>query len=358
MKDYYEVLGISQDASQDDIKKAYRKLAHKYHPDKGGDEKKFKEINEAYQSLSNKEKRNQYDRFGRTSDQSEGFDPGQGGFDFGQGFGGQGMEFDLGDIMDQMFGFGGQRQKKTNIKRGRDIEVELDLDLKDILVGKEREITLDKMITCSRCKGTGGEPGSKIKECFSCRGTGQVQQIQRTPFGSFTRNSICPECQGEGNKPEKLCNVCKGEGRIKGRETIKIFIPAGTDTNQILKVEGKGEAGRRNGKSGDLYLRIRIKPNTQFKRHGDDLHVRVNISFSQAVLGGEVEIPTLQGPSLLLNVPSGTESGKVLRISGKGIQRFSGHGKGNMYVELIVKIPSKLTKNQKELLEKLKEEGI
>ncbi|MFH1582147.1 MAG: molecular chaperone DnaJ [bacterium] len=361
MKDYYEVLGVSRDASQDDVKKAYRKLAHKYHPDKGGDEKKFKEINEAYQTLSNQEKRTQYDRFGRAFDESAGFDPGQGGFDFGfgQGFGNQGMEFDfdLGDMMEQMFGFGG-RQKKRDVKKGGDIEVELTLDLKDILAGKEREITLDKIVSCSRCKGTGGDPGSKIKECFSCRGTGQVQQIKKTPFGSFTRVSICPECQGEGNRPEKLCNVCKGEGRIKEREAIKIFIPAGVDTNQIIKVEEKGEAGRRGGKSGDLYVRIYIKPSPRFKRHGDDLYTTADISFVQASLGDEIEVPTLEGTSILLNVSSGTESGKVLRISGKGIPKFSGYGKGNMYVELIVRIPKKITKNQKELLEKLKKEGI
>lgn len=358
MKDYYELLGVSRDASQDDIKKAYRKLAHKYHPDKGGDEKKFKEISEAYQSLSNKEKRDQYDRFDSRSDQPSGFDPRQGGFDFTQGFGEQEMEFDFGDIMEQMFGFGGRRQKSKDIKRGRDIEVELNLELRDVLIGKEREITLDKMVSCSRCKGTGGEPGSKIKECFSCRGVGQVQQIKRTPFGSFTSVTTCPECQGEGNKPEKLCNVCKGEGRINKRETIKIFIPAGVDTNQILKVEGKGEAGKRGGKPGDLYLRVHIKSNPHFKRQGDDLYTRANISFAQAALGDEIEISTLEGTSFLLKIPNGTESGKVLRISGKGIQKFSGYGKGNMYVELIVKIPSKLTRNQRELLEKLKEEGI
>jgi len=356
-KDYYQILGISREASQDEIKKAYRKLAHKYHPDKGGDEKKFKEINEAYQVLSDKEKKAQYDRFGRVFE--GGFEP---GFDFNWAWGKPGEDFDfdfgdLGDMVEEMFGFGGPRRKK-DLKRGKDIEIDLEIPLEDTLKGKEKEITLAKMISCSRCQGTGAEPGTPINECFSCRGTGQVQQIKKTFFGSFTRYITCPECGGEGYRPEKPCNVCKGEGRVRGEEDIKIFIPAGVDTNQAIKIEGKGEAGKRAGKPGDLYCRIFVKKHPLFKRKGDDLYISCPISFSQAALGDEIEVSTLEGAKLLLKVPSGTESGKILRISGKGIPHFSGYGKGDMYVELIVKTPKRLTKEQKKLLDQLRKEGL
>jgi len=358
-KDYYQILGVSRDATVNEIKKAYYKLAHKYHPDKGGDEKKFKEINEAYQTLSNKEKRAQYDKFGRVFEEGAGFEP---GFDFGSAFGRQGMDFefdfgDLSDLMEDFFGFGGVSQKR-DFKRGKDIEVEMEISLEDILKGREKEIVLEKYISCLRCQGIGAEPGTRVKECFSCRGTGWVQQIKRTPFGSFTRSTTCPECGGEGLRPEKPCNVCKGEGRIKGKEEIKVFIPAGVDTNQVIKVEGKGDAGKRAGKSGNLYVRIFVKPHSVFKRKGDDLYIKVPISLTQAALGGEAEISTLEGTKILLKVPTGTESGKVLKISGKGVPRFSGYGRGNMYVELVLRTPKKLTKNQKELLERLKEEGL
>ena len=256
MADYYQILGISKGSSQDDIKKAYRKLAHKYHPDKGGDEKKFKEINEAYQILSDKEKRGQYDRFGRVFEGGSGSNQ---GFDFGS-FGNQGFDFDfdfgdLGEVMEDFFGFGGPKGKR-DVKKGRDIEIELTLPLEEILRGREKEISLEKFVACSRCQGVGAEPGTQVRECFSCRGSGQVQQIKRTPFGSFTRVTVCPECGGEGFKPEKPCNVCRGEGRIKKEEKIRIFVPAGVDTNQVIKIEGKGEAGKRGGKAGDLYIRI------------------------------------------------------------------------------------------------------
>lgn len=356
MKDYYQILGVSRGASQEEIKKAYYKLAHKYHPDKGGDEKKFKEINEAYQVLSDKEKRAQYDKFGRVF---EGAEP---GFDFQWAWGRPGMDFefdfeDLGEMMEEMFGFGMPRRKK-DLKRGKDIEIDIEIPLEETLRGREKVVTLYKYITCSRCQGTGAEPGTKISECFSCRGSGEVQQIKKTFFGSFTRYTICPECGGEGYRPEKPCNVCQGEGRIKGDEDIKIWIPAGVDTNQVIKVERKGDAGRKGGKAGDLYVRVFVKKHPVFERKGDDLYVSIPISFTQAVLGDEIEVPTLEGKTILLKVPSGTESGKILRISGKGVPHFSGYGRGNLYVELIVKTPKKLTKKQKELLEKLKEEGI
>ena len=365
-KDYYQILGVSKDASQEDIKKSFRNLAHKHHPDKGGDEKKFKEINEAYQILSNKEKREQYDRFGTVF---EGGMPGGGeqGFDFNWAWGGRpgeegfGTNFEdlggLGDIMEEFFGFGGKRKKK-DLKKGKDIQIDIEIPLEETLKGQEKEIKLYKTIKCERCQGTGAEPGSKVKECFSCRGTGEVQQIKRTFFGTITQFTVCPECKGEGNKPEKLCNVCRGEGKIKGEEKIKIWIPAGVDTNQIIKVEGRGEAGKRGGKAGSLYVRIFIKKHSLFQRKGDDLYISVPISFSQAALGDEIEVPTLSGTKILLKVPDGIESGKVLRISDKGIPNFSGYGRGNLYVELIIKTPKKLTKKQKELLEKLKEEGL
>lgn len=371
MKDYYEILGISKNASPEEIKKAYYKLAHKYHPDKGGEEKKFKEINEAYQVLSDKEKRNQYDRYGRVFEGvPSGAEP---GFDFTWAWARPGFDFDfgafddLGEMVEEIFGFSGTpTRRKRDLKRGKDIKISLLISLEETLKNQEKEILLFKMISCSRCQGSGAEPGTKVKECFSCRGTGQVQEIKRSFFGSFTRYTICPECKGEGKKPEKPCNVCQGEGRIKGEEKINIFIPAGVDSNQVIKVPGKGDAGQKGGKSGDLYLRISIKPHPVFERRGDDLYLQVPISFSQAALGDEIEIETLDGSissprggkKISLKIPDGTESGKILRISGKGIPRFSNYGRGNLYVELIVKTPKKLTKKQKELLERLKEEGI
>lgn len=361
-KDYYNILGVSHDASAEEIRKAYHKLAHKHHPDKGGNEKKFKEINEAYQILSNKEKKAQYDRFGRVS---EGGEPGfsaSSGFNWAWGKSpgeGPNIDFDFGNLS-EMFEdfFGGRRVRKKDFKRGKDIKIDIEIPLEETLKTTNKQIILFKKISCSRCQGKGAEPGTLLNECFSCRGAGQVQQIKRTFLGSFTRWGVCPECGGEGQKPEKPCNVCKGEGRIKGKEEIEIFVPAGIDSNQIIKAAGKGEAGKKGGKSGDLYARILIKEHPVFKRIGDDLFVSASISFSQAALGDEIEVSTLERTKFLLKIPSGLESGKVLKISGKGVPRFSGFGRGSLYVELIVKTPKQLTKEQKELLKKLQEEGL
>lgn len=368
MKNYYQILGIPRNASYEEIKKAYRKLAHKYHPDKGGDEKKFKEINEAYQILSDKEKKAQYDRFGRVFEGMPG--SGGAGSDFQWAWGKFGEDFDinqakdfdfglgdLGEMFEEVFGFGATSRRK-DFKKGKDIEVDIEIPLEVTFNGRHQEISLQKMVSCGRCQGSGAEPATPVNECFSCRGTGEVQQIKRTFFGSFTRWGVCPECKGEGRRPEKPCNVCQGEGRVKGVERIKIFIPTGVDSNQVIKVEGKGEAGRRGGRAGDLYARIFVKKHSTFKRKGDDLFISLPISFSQAALGGEIEVPTIEGKKILVKVPAGTESGKILRIPEKGIPRFSKHGRGNLYIELIVTIPKKITKKQKELLEKLKEEGI
>jgi molecular chaperone DnaJ len=364
MRDYYQILGVQKGATQEDIKRAYRKLAHQYHPDKGGDAQKFKEINEAYQVLSDQEKRGQYDKFGRVFE-GGGFQ-GQPGWDFGQGFDFESMRdrfgedfdvSDIGDIFGEMFGFGMPRKKK-DLKKGKDIEVEIEIPLEAALRGREEEIALYKMIVCSRCQGKGAEPGTPINECFSCRGTGEVQQIQKTIFGSITRLAVCPECGGEGYRPDKPCNVCKGEGRVKGEDKIKIFIPAGIDTNQEMKVDSRGEAGRKGGKAGDLYVKIFVKQHAIFERRGDDLYAAQDVSFSQAALGDEVEVQSLDGAKILLNMPAGFESGEVMRISGKGIPHFSGHGRGDLYVELVIKTPKHLNKKQKELLEELRNAGL
>ncbi len=351
MKDYYQILGVSKEASQEEIKKAFHRLAHKHHPHKGGDENKFKEINEAYQVLSDKNKRSQYDQFG-SAPEGQGFN--------WQDFSSQGMgfeDFDLGDIFGDVFGFGRRSQKK-DFKRGKDIRIDIEIPLKDTLKETKKTISLKKFETCSRCQGKGAEPGTSVKECFSCRGTGRVQQVRRTFLGSITQWSVCPECQGEGYNPEKPCNVCSGEGRVKKEEEITINIPAGVDTNQILRVDNKGNAGRKGGKPGDLYIRIFVKQDPHFERKGDDLYTSAEISFSQAALGDKIEITTLEDKKIELNVPSGTQSGKILRISNRGIPHFSGYGRGNLYIFLKVKTPQKLTREQKKLLKELKEKGL
>ncbi len=367
-KDYYKILGVQKSASADEIKKAYRAMAHKYHPDKGGDAEKFKEVNEAYQILSDKQKRSQYDQFGNAFNNSGaggfgGFGGAQAGQD-GWFWGRPGAEFDvqfedLGDIMQEMFGFGGgQTRRRRDHKKGRDIRVDAEITLEEAFTGIKKEFKIQKQAVCPRCDGSGAEPQTKIKECFSCRGTGQVQQVKKTFLGSFTQYVVCPECKGEGYRPEKPCNVCHGEGRVKTEEAIAVEIPAGVDNNQVIKLEGKGEAGKKGGKTGDLYVRVFLKAHPVFERKGDDLFVARDIGLSLAALGGEIDVPTIDGKDILLKVPSGTESGKIFRVSGKGIRRFNSFGRGNMYIQTEIAIPKKLTKKQKELLEQLRGEGL
>ena len=234
----------------------------------------------------------------------------------------------------------------------------MEIPLEATLTKQEKQISLHKYNECSRCNGKGAEPGTSINECFSCRGKGEVQQIKKTILGSVTRYIICPECRGEGQKPEKPCNVCKGNGRIEEKDDIKIIIPAGVDSNQIIKITGKGNVGKKGGENGDLYIRIFVKPHPVFQRIGDDLKITMPISFSKTALGDELEVPTLEGKNIILKIPQGTESGKIFKISKKGIPHFSGFGKGNLYVQVNIKTPKKLTKKQKEILEELKKENL
>ena len=375
-EDYYKILGVSKDASQEEIKKAYRRLAHKYHPDKGGDEKQFHKISEAYQVLSDKQKRAQYDQFGNSFDFNNagagaggaGGAGGFAGFDFGsfwnqaqqerENFSGGGFN-NLGDIFEEFFGGRNREQEKQDFKRGDDIQIDIELKLEDVLTDQTREIPIYKYEVCPRCGGIGGEPGTKIKQCQTCRGEGRVQQIRKTIFGAMSSYVLCPDCQGEGTIPEKPCNVCHGEGRIKKEERIKIVIPAGVDSGQVLRFEGKGNAGRKGGEPGDLYIRVFVAKNPTFTRRGDDLYSTVHLPFSQFVLGGKFKIPTLdKEKDVFLKIPALIEPGKVFRISGKGIPHFSGRGRGALYVEIQVAIPKNLTNKQKELLKELNKEGL
>lgn len=354
-KDYYQILGISKDASSEQIKKAYHQLAHKHHPDKGGDEAKFKEVNEAYHTLSDKSKRAQYDQFGQVFEGASQAGP---GWDFNWQTSGQDFDFgNLGDIFEEFFGFGNQTRKRSS-RKGRDIEVAIKLSLEEILKNQEKEITIEKLARCQRCQGSGGEPNTQVEECFTCRGAGQVQQLKRTILGSFSSFVTCPECKGDGKKPEKPCNVCNGEGRVRDKETIKIFIPAGVDQNQLIKVEGAGEQGKRGARAGDLYVRIFLKDHPVFERKGDDLLMKLFLNFSQLAAGDNVEITDLAGKKFILKIPAGSEPKKMLRLSGKGIPHFQGYGQGDLYIELELKVPKKLTRKQKELLEQLRQEDL
>jgi len=363
-KDYYKILGVSKNAPKDEIKKAYRGLAHKYHPDKaGGDEKKFKEINEAYQVLSNDKKRAQYDQFGSVFEQGgQGFD--WGGINFedlfrGQRFGGfsnfHDAEFDFGDIFSDIFSQRGTRTRRYKSK-AQDISIDLELTLEDIYKGLKKDIKLRKSVVCPNCKGSGGEPGGSMKRCSTCGGSGEIHQTQRTFFGSFSKVTTCPDCQGEGDIPEKTCSKCRGMGVIKDIETITVNIPAGIDDGQIIKLEGQGEAGGKGELPGDLYIRIYLKKHKDFIKKGDDIYYELPISFTQAALSDKIEIPTLE-KKVKLKIPAGIQLGKLIRIRSKGMPRASG-GRGDQFVKIQIKTPKKLSQKAKELLKKLKKEGL
>jgi len=362
-KNYYEILGVGKGASDEEIKKAYRKLAHQYHPDKqGGDESKFKEINEAYQVLSDKEKRAQYDRFGSAFEQGAGGAGGFGGFDF-SGFGGaSGFNFegDLGDIFGDIFG-GGARTRRARQEKGQDVAVDIELTFEEALEGIEKEIKLYLSVSCPKCGGTGAEPGSKLEKCPACDGTGFVQKQRRTMFGVFAQTEICGDCQGTGERPEKKCSKCGGDGRTKDEKTIRVKIPAGIAEGQTIRVSGAGEAGMRpgSGKSepGDLYVTAHLKKHRLFERRGDDLLYKLDINFTQAALGDSITVPTLKG-KIKLKIPSGIQSGKIIKISGGGFPRLGGRGTGDMYITVQVITPEKLSKRQRSLLEDLRKEGL
>lgn len=371
--DYYEILGVDRNASQDEIKKAFRKLAHKYHPDKdGGDEQKFKEINEAYQVLGNPEKRRQYDQFGTSFEDGAGFSAGQAGFgakgfnwqDFAKAAGSQGFrtninfeDFDLGDIFSDFFGgTSGRRTQRTEAdKRGDDLEYQMEITMEEAAFGAEKVIKVQKMAVCNRCGGKGYEAGAKIITCLQCNGSGAIKQTQRTFFGVFQTQTVCPTCSGQGTKPDRYCTQCHGTGRQKKIVELKIKIPAGVNQGDSIKLSAQGDAGEKGGSAGDLYITFKIKPKAGFKRQGYNILTKEKINFVQAALGDKIEVKTLDGV-VKLKIPAGTQSGDVFKLTGKGAYKLHGRGRGEHLVEVIVEVPKKLSRRAKKILEELKNE--
>ncbi len=349
MPDYYTILGVPKSASQEEIKKGYRKLAHQYHPDKqGGDEAKFKEINTAYQVLSDPKKRSQYDQFGS----AEGFAGGQGGgfdgFDFGQGFGNFSGNINIEDIFDLFGGaFGGQRREKQEYSnRGRDIGVNLTVSLYDVARGATKEVELTKDAVCQECKGSGGT-GSI--DCPVCKGEGEIKETTRSLFGNFSRVSICHNCHGTCKIPKVICNVCKGEGKKRGKKEIEIKIPAGINSGDSLILRGEGEAGYRGGNAGDLYVKITVTPDKIFKRVGNDITYQMSIKLTDALLGARLSVPTLDGEKGV-EIHAGIQDGDEVKIRGAGVW---GSHKGDQVIKVKINIPKKLNGKAKKLVEEL-----
>ncbi|MBU1177761.1 molecular chaperone DnaJ [Patescibacteria group bacterium] len=364
-KDYYDILGVSRESSDDEIKKAYRKAAHEHHPDRGGEEAKFKEVSEAYQVLSDKQKRSQYDQFGATFDQAQaGGASGYGGADgFADGqnpFGQQGFnvnmeDIDLGDIFGSFFGGRRRAASPTGPITGDDISVAVDISFKDSVFGTERELELYKRVKCSHCKGNGAEPKTKITTCATCSGSGQVRQSRQTMLGAFTQVITCPTCKGEGKKAEKPCGQCGGDGRTKDNRKIKVKIPAGIANGQTIEVSGQGEAGLRGGSAGNLYVTVQVGEHEVFKRDGYDLKCEIPISFTQAALGDKLNLQVFDD-RVKVELPAGTQTGKTFRIHNNGVPHLQGSSKGDLLVEVKVITPGKLSGREKELLKSLVEE--
>ena len=348
-KDYYEVLGVDKTASDDEIKRAFRKLAVKYHPDiNQGDkeaEAKFKEINEAYQILSDSEKRAKYDQFG-----SAAFD-GTGGFSGGGFSGFDGFDMGgFGDIFDSFFGGGGGSSRRRNGPvRGNDIEYTLNLTFEEAIFGVEKEITITRSENCDHCHGSGAEPGTNKKTCPTCNGTGQMRVQRQTPFGNFVSQSTCDKCNGTGEIIDTPCKECRGKGNVRKSRKITVNIPAGVDTGNVMPLRGQGEHGLRGGSAGDLYVRINVTPSKVFTRKGNDVYIDTHISMAKAALGTEITVTTVDG-NVKYTVPAGTQSGTMFRLKGKGIPRVNSSGRGDQYVKVIVDIPKSLTKAQEEAL--------
>ncbi len=362
-KDYYETLGVPKSATKDDIKKAFRTLAHKYHPDKkGGDEGKFKEANEAYSVLSDDKKRAEYDTYGRVfsggarPEQGGGFQGDMNGFDFSDfasgkgGFGGAGFEFDLGDIFGDFFG-----GEKARAKRGRDISIDVELPFSESIFGSERRILLNKISACGTCAGSGAKPGTAMETCKTCNGKGKIREARRSIFGSVQTVRACNECEGIGQVPKEECSVCHGDGVLRRQEEVMVKIPPGIEDGEVIRLGGNGEAVQ-GGSAGDLYVKIHVLRDARFRKEGSNLLTDLPIKLSSALLGDEYVLKTLDG-DITIKIPEGIKPGEILRVRGKGVP-VERNRRGDLLIKITIDLPSKLSREQRKLVEDLKKQGI
>ncbi len=357
-RDYYEVLGVGKTASADEIKKAYRRLAIEHHPDRGGDEEKFKELNEAYEVLKDTDKRKRYDQFGHAGVGGNGAGGGAGGFNGFGGFGGgQEMHFDFGDLgLGDIFGsfFGGGAQQQQRARRGRDVETAVEVTFEQAAFGTDTTLTLNINDACEHCKGTTVEPGHDMKKCDQCGGSGQIVTMTRTIFGNIQQATVCPRCHGTGKIPEMLCTVCRGKGTQSKKQQLTLKIPAGIDDGATIRLREHGEATA-NGPKGDLYVHVRVKPHKKFTREGDLILSEEHISMVDAALGATITVETVDG-AVSMKVPAGTQSGSDFKLSGHGIPHMRGSTRGAHIVTIVVDVPTNLSKRQQELLREFADE--
>lgn len=366
-KDYYSILGIEKKASKDEVKKAFRTLAHKHHPDKkGGDEAKFKEINEAYTVLSDDKKRAEYDAYGRVFSDGQGPGPGAGfggqggaggfgGFDFSQftqGGNGEGFEMNFGDIFSDFFGGG----RGGHSKRGRDISIDVELTFEESIFGVTRKILLNKTSTCKTCTGTGGAPGTKFSTCKTCNGKGKIREVRGTILGSFATERTCSECHGSAKIPDEKCKTCQGAGVSKQENEISVKIPAGIEDGEMIRLTAGGEA-LAGGSPGDLYIKVHVKRHATFRKDGQNLITDLKIKLSDALLGAEYQLKTLDG-TITVKIPAHVAFGETLRVKGKGVPNDRGSSRGDILIRVIIELPKSLSKNAKKMIEELKEEGV
>ena len=350
-RDYYEILGVEKSASKDEIKKAYRKLSKKYHPDinkEEGSDEKFKEVAEAYEVLSDENKRSQYDRFGHEGMKSQ-FGGGGGGFQGSGGFGG------FEDIFSSFFG-GGRQADPNAPRKGDDLQYTMTVDFEEAVFGVTKTITIKKEVTCDTCDGNGAKPGTSKSTCSMCSGVGRVAVEQNTPFGRIQTERTCPTCQGTGQEIKDPCNKCKGSGTVTKDVDIEVTVPEGVDNGQQIRVQGHGEPGVNGGPSGDLYIVFRVRPDSRFTRDGDDIHYELPITFAQAALGDEIKVPTISS-EVVLTIPAGTQTGRRFRLKEKGVKNVQGYGYGDQFITVKVVTPTKLSEEEIEIFRNLAEQG-
>lgn len=356
-RDYYDILGVSKSASADEIKRAYRKLAMEHHPDKhGGDDAKFKEIGEAYETLKDSTKRSNYDQFGHAGAQGNPFGGG-GGAGGAQGFGGfdfNGAGFDFSDIFNQFMG--GQGQPERGPARGRDIEVQITVDFADAVFGAEKDIQISLDDACDTCHGNGAQPGTKLRTCDTCKGRGQVTRVQQTILGAIQQTGQCPTCDGRGQIPEKTCTTCRGAGVMRKSRKLTVKIPAGIDNGGTMRLSGQGAAAKGSERKGDLYVTVHVRSDRRFQRRGRDIYSDVTVPMAEAALGTEISVETVDGP-ITLKIPAGTQSGKVFKLTGRGVPVVGRSTRGDHLATVTVDIPTKLSSKQRELLEEFARES-